>query len=249
MACSNDDVPVDCSLSDLSLNLVSTVSATGCSVADGTIRIDGTGGNAGYEYKLQSGTFQSSGEFPNLSPGIYSFVVRDKTNCEAILDNITLMASDISFTADVIDNTKCVGGNGSITITMGGGQPPYQYKIGGGEYASENVFTDLESSNYLITVKDNVDCIVELNISVGQSVTNTSWLTEILPIMQTKCAISGCHNGIARPTDFRIYADAKSNAALIKTYTQDGYMPFEGTITQDQKDLIACWVDEGALEN
>lgn len=250
MACSNDDVPVDCSISDLALNLVSTADASGCNITDGTIRIAAQGGNSGYEYKLQNGMFQSSGDFTNLKPGIYSFVVRDKTKCEATLGNITLMASDISFTADVVDNTKCVGGNGSITITMAGGQAPYQYKIGEVEYATENVFINLESSNYLITVKDNVDCIVELSINVSQGITNTSWSTEILPIMQSSCAVTGCHNG-ANPnhSDLRIYDNAKFYASLIKTYTQDGSMPFEGTITQAEKDLIACWVDEGALNN
>lgn len=224
--------------------------ATGCGIGDGTISISAQGGTGGYEYKIQNGIFQSVGEFVDLTPGIYSFVVRDKAKCEATLDNIVLMATDISFLADVIENTECVGGNGSITITMSGGQPPYQYKMGDDAFGTNNVFTELDAGNYLITVKDNDECISELNINVSQGITDTSWTTEILPIMETKCAVSGCHNGIARTNDFRIYADAKANAALIKTYTQDGYMPFEGTtIDQNEKDLIACWVDEGALNN
>ncbi len=251
IACSNDEIPVDCSLSDLEISLITTTNATGCNIADGKISLVAQGGTSGYSFKLQNGTFQPSGEFLNLTPGIYSVVVRDKTNCEVTYDNIILMTTNISFSADVVDNTKCVGGNGSITITMNGGQPPYQYKIGDENYTTENVFTDLESDNYIVTVKDNADCIVALNLNVGQGVTNTSWSTDILPIIQSSCANingNGCHNGAVR-TDLRVYANAKSNAALIKTYTQSGYMPFEGTITKAQKDLIACWVDEGALEN
>ncbi len=248
-ACANDPVPVDCSKSNLMATLVNVDPASACGVADGKIKISASGGTGSYEYAIINSDFQTSGDFNNLSPGIYSFVVRDKSKCETLLDNITLMAADISFIADVVDNTKCVGGNGSIAISMSGGQPPYHYKLGGNAFDINNVFTELDAGNYLITVKDDGECISELNINVSQGITNTSWSTEILPIMQSSCAVTGCHNGVARPDDLRIYAVAKSNATLIKTYTQDGYMPFEGTITQAQKDLIACWVDEGALNN
>lgn len=249
-SCANDPLPVDCTKSDLLLELVQTVPASGCGVSDGHIKISATGGSGGYQFAVLNGVFQSSGDFNTLAPGIYAFVVRDKSNCEAMLSNVTLMASDISFTADVVDNTMCVGGNGSITIHLDGGQAPYQYKILKGDYDDENLFTDLESGNYPITVKDNAACIVTLTVTVGQGVTNTSWSTDILPIMENSCALNGCHNG-GNPdhSDLRVYSNAKFYATLIKTYTQDGSMPFEGTITQAQKDLIACWVDEGALDN
>ncbi len=126
--------------------------------------------------------------------------------------------------------------------------PPYQYKIGTQPFDVSNSFSELETGNYLVTVKDDAACITEFNITVGQSATNTSWDSEILPIIQNSCATTGCHNGVAR-TDLRIYANAKANATLIKTYTQNGYMPFEGTITAGEKEKIACWVDEGALNN
>ncbi len=251
ISCSNNDVPIDCSVSDLTLNLVSTVPATGCGVGDGTISISAQGGTGGYEYKIQNGIFQSSGEFVDLTPGIYSFVVRDKDKCETTLDNIVLMATDISFSADVIENTNCVGGNGSITISIGGGQPPYQYKLGDDAFGTNNVFTELDAGNYLITVKDNNECISELNINVSQGITHTSWSSEILPIIENSCALNGCHDGgNINHSDLRIYSNAKFYATLIKTYTQDGSMPFEGEpLEQYEIDRIACWVDEGALNN
>ena len=247
-SCSTDPVPVDCSAGNLMLELNLVEPAPGCGIAGGKIVIQASGGRSPYQYASVNHPFQSSGEFNELAPGIYSFVVRDKNNCESTLNNITLMASDISFSATIVDNTSCVGGNGSITIAMSGGTPPFQYKIGTEEFSGNNTFTNLPSSNYLITVKDAADCITDFSINVGQGLTNTSWSTEILPIITTSCATNGCHNGVAR-TDLRIYANAKQYAALIKTYTQNGYMPFTGTITPAEKAKIACWVEEGALEN
>ena len=247
-SCANDPVPIDCNKSDLMVVLTETVMASGCGVPDGKVKIIASGGGGNYQFGIIGSPLQSSGDFNNLTPGIYSFIVRDKNNCEVMLNNITLMAADVSFTANVVENSKCVGGNGSITIMMSGGQPPYQYKMGDGEFDVNNVFTDLDAGNYFITVKDDADCISDLSINVSQGITNTSWVTEILPIMQSSCAVTGCHNGVSR-TDLTIYSNAKFYALQIKTYTQNGYMPFEGTITQAEKDRIACWVDEGALEN
>ncbi|MBT1703441.1 hypothetical protein [Chryseosolibacter indicus] len=80
----------------------------------------------------------------------------------------------------------------------------------------------------------------------GQEV--VSWELHILPIIRESCAISGCHNGISR-IDLRKYELAKLHASEIKAFTQDRSMPFEGTITQQQINLIACWVDAGAPNN
>jgi hypothetical protein len=75
-----------------------------------------------------------------------------------------------------------------------------------------------------------------------------SWTSDIKPIIEKSCAISGCHNGITR-TDLRIYSNAKKHAAEIKSLTRNRDMPFDGSIPQSQIDLISCWVDDGALEN
>ena len=67
--------------------------------------------------------------------------------------------------------------------------------------------------------------------------------------MEKNCAISGCHNGVSRSNNFSEYASAKSFAKTIKSKTQDRSMPFDGSLTQNQIDLIACWVNDGALQN
>ena len=48
--------------------------------ADGTVTVNATGGNGGYEYSI-SGTFQSSGTFSGLAPGNYTVTARDSEGC------------------------------------------------------------------------------------------------------------------------------------------------------------------------
>jgi len=70
----------------------------------------------------------------------------------------------------------------------------------------------------------------------------------IKPIIESNCAISGCHNGSQEP-DLRSYAEIIRNKESIKTRTSDRSMPLGRTLTQTQIDAISCWVQQGALNN
>lgn len=47
----------------------------------GSISVEATRGNGGYEYSLNEGTFQSSGDFVDLPGGDYTVLVRDRQGC------------------------------------------------------------------------------------------------------------------------------------------------------------------------
>ena len=83
---------------------------------------------------------------------------------------------------------------------------------------------------------------------VCDSTTVVSWQNDILPIMIVSCATERCHDGITRK-DWTDYDEVKKNASAIKKRTQDKSMPFDGPLPQYQIDLIACWVNNGALNN
>lgn len=80
----------------------------------------------------------------------------------------------------------------------------------------------------------------------------TSFSQTVSPIIQANCAVSGCHvTGQQLPT-LETYDQIASNANKIKTRTSNGTMPPStamSSLTQQQIDDIACWVDAGAPEN
>jgi hypothetical protein len=80
----------------------------------------------------------------------------------------------------------------------------------------------------------------------------TSFDQTIKPIVESNCAISGCHvTGQQLPT-LESYAQIADNAGQIKTRTSNGTMPPASSglsLTQQEIDAIACWVDEGAPDN
>jgi hypothetical protein len=216
-------------------------------VSDGSVEVIATGGEEPYQFFIND-VLTEGPAFTDLSSGIYTIRVRDNQKCERTLDNVSVLAEGFLFDAEITGDTQCLGGNGSITLHVDEGVPPYQYKIGNGSFAESNQFNSLNSGTYDLTIKDGNNCSVFLKLTVPKGFTATSFEDDILPMIKTFCARSGCHNGVDR-TDLRIHTNAKKYASDIKRLTRSREMPFEGSLTQDQIDLFSCWVDDGALDN
>lgn len=250
LACSSsDEAPVDCEASGPIIGFDAVTNATSCTTNDGSIRVSVSGGKDPHSFFLNDLPIETTGQIDNLSAGVYSVLVKDANNCTASLNNIVIVAEDFSFTANLQANTSCLSGNGSVTIEVTSDNSPYTFKLGTGDFTTENSFLGLTTGNHVIAVKDNNNCVVTLTVTIPQGSTGTSWINDVKPIMDKSCAISGCHNGVSRSNDFRQYDAAKSFAQTIKAKTKDRSMPFDGSLTQNQIDIIACWVDDGALEN
>lgn len=86
--------------------------------------------------------------------------------------------------------------------------------------------------------------------------TEVSYLEDVKPIVEAKCAISGCHNGSLGAernwTDFSTFRQNARNGN-VKNYVINRIMPPStspnGGLTQEQINVIACWADDGAPNN
>ena len=83
-----------------------------------------------------------------------------------------------------------------------------------------------------------------------------SFAADIRPIIETKCAISGCHNGDMGPdlnwTDFEKFHQ-RAVSGLVTHRVTNRIMPPSfspaGPLSREQINAIACWSDQGALNN
>jgi hypothetical protein len=83
-----------------------------------------------------------------------------------------------------------------------------------------------------------------------------SFAADINPIILSKCAITGCHNGENGAdknwTNFDIFQE-EAGIGLVKSYVVNRIMPPAGSsagpLSQEQINAIACWVDQGAQNN
>jgi hypothetical protein len=250
---SNDEPqPVDCNISDLAITLTSKADPASCNTNNGSIIVSATGGAAPYLYKLNSGAFGSATTFNNLGGGSFSVIVKDANNCERTLTSIVLTApsSPVAGASTIAAHTNCLTPNGSITVNVTGGEEPYEYKIGTGAFGSSNIFGQLKGGNYTITVQDANDCSITIN-NVVQSATPVSFQTQVKAILETNCIKSGCHNGDnGADRNWSVFSNVQTKSSNIKSRTGSRSMPPSGTpLTQDEIDLIACWVDSGAQNN
>ena len=245
-SCGEEAEPVSCEGNGLTLSLTEITSASECGIEDGSMTLSASGGNSPYVYTIDNRS-QPSGTFNNLASGVYSVEVTDKNGCRAELVNITLEAGDLKFSHTVAEDTDCAEGNGAVSITVSDGDGPFLFKLDDGEFQEQSFFGNLRAGQYTIMLRAG-DCTSRFHVTIPKGITGTSWNSEVRPLIEKSCALSGCHNGIARP-DLRIYATAKQYASQMKTLTADRSMPFTGTLTQQEIDLLACWVDAGALQN
>lgn len=249
MSCSSNDEPgpVDCTKSNLTLSFTS-VDPTSCTVNNGTITATATGGDEPYQFALDAQAYAATSSFTGLGAGTYQLKLKDKNGCERST-SVTLKPFGSTLTAAVqITDSGCKTTKGALTINASGGTGPYSYKVNDGAASSSNVFTSLTAGSYSVKVTDNTGCSTTQTVKVLSGVTYSG---EIKAIIDTNCAVSGCHvAGGAAPVSFTSFSNVQSSATQIKSLTQSGAMPKNGTkLPQAQLDAIACWVDDGALNN
>lgn len=245
---------VDCSQSDLAVALVSQLNPTQCLAIDGSITVSASGETGPYAFSINDGPFQSGSTFDKLGPGVYSIVVKGTKGCLSLPIQVELAApnSTLEASSTTTPDSDCFTDNGSITVTGSQGKPPYQFQFGQNSFGSTSTFSNLKFGTYLVTIKDADGCPKVLSVTVPRGNTGISYSGTIKSILDTNCNTSSCHNGdLGASRDWRTYATVKNGAGSIKSRTANKSMPPGGSkaLTQEQISQIACWVDDGALDN
>jgi len=245
--CSESEEPavIDCSVSDLSVEFASS-NPTTCASKDGSILPIVSGGNGPYQFNLDGQPFQTISRFDNLGAGIYQLNVKDQNGCERAVS--VLLKSPESNLAASLETTDsgCNLENGAIIIEPTGGVAPYSYRINDGPTSATNAFFSLPSGNYKVDITDNSGCSITQTIRVSNGV---KFGATIKPIIETNCALTGCHLDQGNIT-FAVFSNIQVRTADIIARIQSGNMPKNGPrLNQADIDAIICWVNDGALEN
>lgn len=82
---------------------------------------------------------------------------------------------------------------------------------------------------------------------------NVTWTNTIQPIIQTECAVPGCHvSGGTGPGDFTTYTGVKGkvdNGSFGTVVLVERSMPPNNVLDQCELDRLQQWVDAGAPQN
>jgi gliding motility-associated-like protein len=148
--------------------LVTSATATqsSCGLNNGGISVTATGGTIPYTYTW-SPNIGNTANHSNLSPGNYSVTVTDANNCTQT-ETITINTSTSPSASVDYTDVKCFGdNNGSISVTLQSGNPPYTYSwspaIGSG-----NQISNLPAGTYSVSITDNSGCTLSETVTIQE---------------------------------------------------------------------------------
>lgn len=163
-------------------------------------------------------------------------------------------ASAITLTVANQQNASSGQSDGSVTVSATGGNGGFQYKLGNGSLQSSATFSGLAAGNYTVTAQDSEGCTATVNFTITEEGSQEvpSFANDVLPIMQARCATSGCHvSGGSAPFVINGYSDVQPRAQTIKTRVAGRTMPPAGAtaLSNEEISTIVAWVDGGAPDN
>ena len=97
-------------------------------------------------------------------------------------------------------------------------------------------------------------CILWVSCKKEEETPACSYTASIRPVINSKCAIPDCHNGSTALGDFTTYEGLKTRAdnGRIRTNVFElNIMPpaSASPLTDEEKELIKCWLDNGASQD
>jgi hypothetical protein len=251
-SCTNNDLPnLSCDNSTLAISTTKT-NPPDCA-SKGSIQITAAGGEAPYSFAVDDGDFLTSAVFTNLLPGLHLAQIKDKNGCTVVEEvDLDVESSTLAIQTVAVVESGCKTSNGTITVSATGGNGSLTYSKDNIDFSNTTgIFTGLPFGPYSVFVKDADGCI-DSDHSIYIS-TGVSYLDDIKPILEVNCIKSGCHNGDnGAQRNWSVFSNVQAKALKIKEFTGNGTMPLDIAPTglpQNQRDLIACWVDDGAKNN
>ncbi|MBK8492610.1 MAG: HYR domain-containing protein [Saprospirales bacterium] len=138
---------------------------------DGTASVVATGGTPPYNYNWEgSPAGDGTDAVTGLTAGQYTVTITDDGGCQAVA--VVEIEEPTQLVVEEVDNNSvsCFGGSdGSATVVATGGTPPYKYNwlgIGGGNDGP--TVTGLTAGTYKINVRDDHDCLVQIEVTITQ---------------------------------------------------------------------------------
>ncbi len=140
----------------------SIVTLSGCNgAAGGSIKALASGGVGNYTYSWNTIPAQLTQTATNLVGGTYTVFVNDANNCSAQTSAVipTLPALDSTLVSSSITNVLCNGAlTGSITLTVNGGLPPFNYLWSPSTIGNISNPSGLAAGFYNVVVTDANNC-------------------------------------------------------------------------------------------
>ncbi|WP_367388945.1 gliding motility-associated C-terminal domain-containing protein [Lewinella sp. LCG006] len=147
------------------INIVSTT----CGEDNGFLSFAVTAGLMPFQFSLNGGPVQNSGNFSGLAPGLYTLNLVDQAGCTATASATILPSGIFEIVEVLVADATCGEENGRIELVATGGIPPYAYELNDLGNVSTPIFTDLASGVYTVRAEDASGCFAETTVSLANT--------------------------------------------------------------------------------
>lgn len=146
-------------------NRIAPVAPPGCLGDNVKMTISVSGGTAPLQYSLNDIDYQSLAEFDVVTGQSYSVYVKDANGCK--ISTTYLVPVGCFQVTTNITNADCGVNNGEFQVNVTGGNPPFEYSIDGVNFQASNIFSNLSTRRYQLTVRDAQTNTQMINVNVG----------------------------------------------------------------------------------
>ena len=163
-----------------SLSAIATGSTINCTQGTGTISLTPSGGSSPYSI-IWSNNLGTSFNINGLIPGTYTATVTDNNGCQIIKNATVNSTTNISTSVNTTPATCNSVADGTINLSISGGQTPYSFNWDNGAGTSQNPI-GLLPNIYNVTITDANGCLAATSATVtsnGSSMTATAIPTAV----------------------------------------------------------------------
>ena len=137
-----------------------------CSYGNGSAMVNAINGASPYSYLWSNGNTTATAT--NLHAGTYTCTVTDSNHCTAMNTVTITNTPGPSLAITATDSASCGVPNGSSTLNVSGGTPPYTYSCNSAPPQYSQNLTNVLTGNYMVTVTDANTCTVSLSVAIEQ---------------------------------------------------------------------------------
>ena len=216
---------------------ISNLQDVACGGISGSFSVEVSGGTPPYSFDMGNGS-TTDATFNDLDPGDYTVSVSDANGCTTQASvSIGGSAELVASIFDVV-MPSCGLNNGSFSVIVEGGIPPFNYNIGFGNSDSPD-FNNLLPDTYFVTVTDSGNCSDSRGVTL---VNNELGVNADFSVSRTDFTITLSNNSFGATAYSWTFGDGNSSTDEnpIHTYTEEGEFTICLNIANDCSSDVAC---------
>ncbi|NND94253.1 MAG: T9SS type A sorting domain-containing protein [Flavobacteriales bacterium] len=148
---------------------------------NGSISAEILGGTSPYSFNWNGAGLGQTLNPQGVSAGEYTISVTDDNNCDVDQNIVVSNGDPVEIALTVVNETCNESNNGSVSVSLSGGTPPYSYNWNGAGFGQTLNPQGIQAGTYTLNVADDNGCQAAQEFSVEEPEAITTSLVDISP--------------------------------------------------------------------